>query len=736
MPLIGTLFLAVAAGLLLGTGAAFLWAAIASLLLAVAAWWRRDARLAALSSVVVVAALLGRATRAADRACAKKMAAVGFATVELSEDLGAGGSARGKAVERGCAVRVRLSGNGPASPAGSLLRVRGRIARRGELLVISQAEWIPLKPPAMRARLRGAAGRRIDALYGEHAPLARALLLADEHDIEPEVRSRYADAGIVHMLSVSGLHVAVLAEATLLLLLGFRAPVRVARWTAVFVIAFFVLFVGAPAPAVRAATMYGLGVLALQLQRPTSPWAILATGGLLPLSNPRTAGEIGFQLTIAGMAGLTASGALSEKLGLDRRQSAWARLVRQLLATSVASLATAPIVAWYFGRVSLVAPLTNLVAAPLFGVAQPALFLSLLLPMNAGARLVADGTSALLSAIDRVAVAGAVLPGAAVAIQPSPLTVLLAGAATAAFLVACTNHFWARPLAWGMTLAAVGIWWPLLPLPRRFEVHMIDVGQGDAIALRTPKGRWILVDAGGGWRTGDAGQRTVVPYLRRRGGELALLVLSHPHADHIGGAASVLAAYDVGQVLDAGFVEPSETYMRTLMAARSRRVRWRQARAGDTLYLDGLRLSVLAPDDSQLASAAGANQASLVLSVEHGAVGVLLAGDAEAGQEATLVRRFGNHLGAQLLKVGHHGSRTSSTDDFLAAVRPLVALVSVGAHNLYGHPSGDVLRGLAAVGAQVLRSDIDGSTVVVLRRGAVEVRTQDTRFRLPLPGAP
>jgi competence protein ComEC len=732
VPLIGRLFLAVAAGLLLGTGAAFWWVVAASGILSLAALPRRDLGLVCLGAVLAAAALLGRASGRADHACAKDLVARGSATVRLSEKIVAGGSARGMALGPRCRLTVRVSGNGPASPLGSLLRVEGDISRRGELLLISRASWVLLQRPGPLARLRSWANERIDGLYKAQAPLARALLVADEQAIAPEVRSRFADAGMVHMLSVSGLHVAVLGEATVLLLLALRVPVRAGRRVALILILGFVLMVGAPAPAVRAAVMYTLAVLALELQRPTSPWAILAASGLVPLFDPRAVHAIGFQLTIAGMAGLIASAALAERLGLSEGRGFCARAARQLLATCVASIATAPIVSWHFGRLSLVAPVTNLVAAPLLGVAQPALFLSVATPLAPLAQVLADGAAALLAAIDRIAAIAASLPGAALEFQPSAVPALLSGAAAVAFLVACSSHFWVRPLALAMALAALSIWWPFFPARGGFEVHMLDVGQGDAVALRTPRGRWILVDAGRSWGGGDAGQRVVVPYLRQKGGQVALLVLSHPHADHIGGAASVLSVFRVGAILDAGFVASSDAYLELLLAARARGIPWRQARSGDTLYVDGVRLVVLAPDDSVLAAASGANEASLVLMAEYGAARVLLAGDAEAAEELLLLNRFSGQLAAQVLKVGHHGSRTSSSASFLAAVQPSVALISVGAHNLYGHPSPEVLQSLTSAGAQVLRSDWDGHTVVALAGERLQVRTQDARFAVPL----
>jgi competence protein ComEC len=700
--------------------------------------WRRARTAGALIALFASAAVAGHLTATADGRCARRIEGRGVATVRLREAVGGSRTARGTALEPGCRVRVRVRAPGTHAAAGSLVRVAGNADRKGDAVTFAAASVRLLSPPSMLSAWRSRAGQLIDALYGSHAPLARALLIADERDIASDVRRRYADAGIIHMLSVSGLHVAVLAEAVVLALLLCGARVRRAEGIALATIALFVVFVGAPAPAVRAAAMYGAMVAARAAQRPTSPWALLALGGLLPLADPRVVRDIGYQLSVVGMAGLLASGLLARRLALDRLPDWAARVARETLATVIASAVTAPIVAWHFGRVSLAAPLTNLAAAPLFGLAQPALFLSILAaPIRPLARFVADATTVLLAAIDRVAVVGAAIPGAALDALPSGPTALLVAIAAGALLVACTARYPARPLMAMAAAVSAAVWWPLVwqrhgPL----EVHVLDVGQGDAVALRTPKSRWILIDAGDTWRDGDAGSRVVVPYLRRRGGPIAALILSHPHADHIGGAATLLRRLRVGAVLDGGFVAGSGVYAAVLTSARSRAVPWREVRAGDSLLVDGVVLRVLAPDARTVRAADGANEASVVILADYRGARVLLTGDAEAETEGWLRERYGASLAAHVLKVGHHGSATSSGARFLDAVRPRVALVSVGAGNRYGHPSPAVLRELAARGAQVLRTDHDGTIVVTVDRGTLRVATDEERWSLQIDRRP
>jgi competence protein ComEC len=449
--------------------------------------------------------------------------------------------------------------------------------------------------------------------------------------------------------------------------------------------------------------------------------------------------DVGWQLSVLGMIGLFASGALSRRLVAPHLTGWRARLADMLLTSVVASAVSAPLVTWYFGRLSLISPLANVAASPVIALLQPALFLAVLCsPAPAIAGFVADAARPLLAALAAVARMGASAPYGSVVVAPSLQGAVLLGLATAALVAACLSRFPARPVAIACASLAVALWLPFVPTrPGGVELHAIDVGQGDAIALRTPLGRWILVDAGRSWRGGDAGRATVIPYLRRHGGDVALFVLSHPHADHVGGAPSVLQALRPVAYWDGAYVGTTDPYRASLVAARETAVRWQRTRPGDTLVVDGVHLTVLAPDSAWMSSLTDPNAASVVLLVRYGAVRFLLMGDAERAEERWLLERSPELLRADVLKVGHHGSGTSSTEPFLRTVAPRLAIVSVGAGNTYGHPSPVVMAALARAGAVVLRTDRVGSVVVRTDGATLEVEEDGDSWMLsPVPSPP
>jgi competence protein ComEC len=460
--------------------------------------------------------------------------------------------------------------------------------------------------------------------------------------------------------------------------------------------------------------MLAVTTLSRVAQRPTSNWASLSLGALVPLGDPRVVAQLGYQLSVLGMASLIASRSVTSRL-LSGRLDRWARgIASELLTSGIATMASLPLIAWTFGRVSLVAPLANMAAAPLFGLLQPLLFLALLLsPLEAFARVFADAAHAVFLATDRISVIASSIPFAAVDVAPSFVTVVGLSIAAACGLVACVMRDGGRALVLAAASLGAIVWLPLVPNGGAMtELHVIDVGQGDALAVRTPKGRWVVIDAGRAWNGNDAGRQTVIPYLRRRGGEVAAFVLSHPHTDHVGGAASLIRALRPERFVDAAYVLANGPYRAALDAVAKEHVRWQRAHPGDSLVIDGITFRELAPDSIWTASLNDPNEASVVVSVRVGDVRFLLEGDAERGEEAWLLAHNPESLRADVLKVAHHGSSTSSTPEFLEAVSPRLSLVSVGGGNTYGHPSADVLARLVERGAHVLRTDQVGTIVV------------------------
>jgi competence protein ComEC len=257
---------------------------------------------------------------------------------------------------------------------------------------------------------------------------------------------------------------------------------------------------------------------------------------------------------------------------------------------------------------------------------------------------------------------------------------------------------------------------PAAPVTGRLEVHVLDVGQGDALVLVHPDVT-LLID------TGRHDRSDVVPLLRSLGvTRIDVLVITHPHADHIGQFDRVLAAFDVDEVWWSGASTTTRTFERAVAALEASDARYEEPRAGATTMLGPLMIEILHP-------AAGdplgdLNDASIALRITYGAFRMVTTGDAERSAEARMVARHGERLAADVLRLGHHGSSTSTTPAFLAAVSPSVAVYSAGAGNRYGHPHAEVVERVRASGVTLYGTDVNGTVTVVTDGVTFEVRTE------------
>jgi len=569
-------------------------------------------------------------------------------------------------------------------------------------------------------------------------PIARALVLAERDDLPGATRTRFAEAGLAHLLAISGLHVGMIGGTVVLLLSLFMGPARAALGSAA-VVAVYVAAIGAPPSAVRASLLLAGWAVARARGRPARPWDLLGGAALVALvADPLVLIEPGFQLSFAGFAGLGAGVSVWRGLQIRpaRRHSITAgsllRLPRaarrrfSLLGLAMAGgtgafLATTPIAAAHFQHVAPAALVSHVVGTPLAGAAIGALALALFLPPPLDA-LSADGAATVIRLM--VAVAGLVanLPGAHhSAPVPTGLTwaaILLALAAIWRFLRWGRIRSAILPLAVSVTLALAT---PVLSsrVPGGLSlICTLDVGQGDAAVLRTARGRWILFDAGPRFGRLDAGRDAVLPVLRRYGARrIDLFVLSHPDQDHLGGFESVHESVPVFRVLDSGHPIPKPSYARFLARAEEDGIRWLPAAKGDAVYLDNVTIRVLGPPDESGLRLAGskANETSLLLRVSIGRALVYLnTGDATMEDERALLAAWGpDSVRADLLKVGHHGSQSSTSRDFLAAVRPSLAVISAGRGNAYGHPHASVLERLSEAGVpRIWRTDREGTLCV------------------------
>ena len=638
-------------------------------------------------------------------------------------------AARIDGLRRGDRLRVwaRLFAPEPR-PESSGTEARRRLAAQGidasgrvknSRLVQRTAEG-PAGPRRALDALRARTRRALDRVLGHDGPVRAvlgAMLMGDRHLLDSGTNRLLRDAGLVHLLSISGLHtsITVLALVALLRRLGLGAPAR--ALTAGLGLVALVAFAG-HGPAVRRAAG-GLMVVLAARAAGRSVDALSALGlasAMLVVADPPLAWNLGFQLSVLATAGLVALGPpMARHLPGPR----W--LARGAGASLGAYLATAPVLADAFGRLAPAGLVANLVAAPLcaacLATAATAAWASPgFVPASAAGWAASWSVEAML---DTARAASSLPFGRVIVAAPSRFVVVI--------YVATLLGAWLGPARFGpghrrltRALFALGVAaLHLGPAPSSaafIELSVLDVGQGLAVLVQGPTGV-AIVDAGpGGEGRFDAGERVVLPAIASTGRRrVDVLALSHDHADHTGGAGALLRDLEVGELwLPVG--SERDDGLSTLAAdAVARGVAVRRLRRGDTCERIGLAFEALHPGGDDLRRSVNDRCLALRACARTGAC-VALPGDLEEAGEGALLEAGVPH--AELLIAPHHGARASSSMGFLEAVAPLHVVVSSGAGNRFGHPSPFALERYRLLGAHVRRTDLEGTVRFVAEGSA------------------
>ncbi len=611
--------------------------------------------------------------------------------------------------------------------------------------------------------IRQASGDALQKVMPEpEGGLATAILIGLRDRVDRGVAAAFTTAGVSHIVAISGWNIAIVAASVAALLRGFVDRRRRSVVTIGAIVA-YTLFAGASASVVRAAFMSGVALMAIESGRGSRVMVSLAWAiSIMLLLDPGTVTDVGFQLSAAATAGLIAWGTpLTRRLG-ERftRMPGW---MRDTLGVSLAAqAATLPIALLTFGRLSLVAPVANLVAVPLVPPAMAAgavAFVAGWLAV-AGAPALLTGLLAmpaqlLLVALVAVVQLAASFPGAS---ETLPFPANVAAAAAAGLLLVRMHRTLrgsasaevrqrkratgtARPtgstrasprrarLRWALVGAAFVIVATGSVVAARpdgsIHVIVLDVGQGDSILLEGDRGSRVLVDGGPDANVLMTALDRYVPSWDRH---LDAIVLTHPHDDHAAGLVAVVERYRVDRAFESGWPATTPVYEAWIAALSAHGLRAERLSTGQTLRLDDANLEVLWPDDGTTrpssldANAADnrmANDASVVLLGEYEGRRFLLTGDMEDDVDPILLSR--GLPAVDMLKVAHHGSATASSDDLLAAIHPSVAVVSVGANNRYGHPNAGTMERIRAHSQTALRTDQSGTVETTLDRTAVTV---------------
>ncbi|MDP9016804.1 MAG: DNA internalization-related competence protein ComEC/Rec2, partial [Candidatus Eremiobacteraeota bacterium] len=634
-------------------------------------------------------------------------------------------------------VRGRFSPfDGPRNPGEPdqrmLQRERGYDGMLEGATVLQNLGPAPLSARVLVARSHVYAAQRLRQYLGEpYASILAGELWGERGAIPADLRAEFQDTGTVHILVTAGLHIGVIALLSTTLLQWARTPRTLLCIGTAGVVWAYVVFSGGHLPAIRAGTMISIALLARSLGYRAISWNSVAAAVIVVLLYaPQSLLSASFALSFSCVGAILLVGPPID--AVLTRIGGLPSTVREALTLTIATqVGVWPLTAATFLLFAPYAILANAAVVPIvsftmiLGIAQ--IVVANIVPI---AHACANLNAWLLQWMIAVVRTTSSLPGAHIVTTPAPLYAI-GLYDTALFLIVWLFEKGALTAACAVLFLSVAtVLDPPRTMTHTLQITMLDVGQADSIVIRTPAGHVLLVDGGGRLERGPqsaassaaehVGETTVVPFLIRSGiHHIDALLLSHPHGDHAGGVAPVLRSLGTDELADSGQQYGGFAYRDAISVAHARGTPITYPRAGTVWRTnDGVTLTFLGP---QLPFITGSrndiNSNSLVFMLQYKAFRMLFTGDAGAEAEQRILAE-GVDLRADVLKVGHHGSAYSSTPEFISAVHPRFALISVGRHNLFGHPAPQTIATLDRFGAAIYRTDQDGALTVAVDGGS------------------
>jgi competence protein ComEC len=579
----------------------------------------------------------------------------------------------------------------------------------------------------------------------ETAKVMEAMTLGRAHGLEAKEKERFVRTGLMHLFAVSGLHTGLVVLLLFIVLRFAGLRLKASSIGTIIGVLFFMALTGFRPTVVRAGIMAICFLGSFLLKRQVEPISTLAFAAFwVLLFNPRALGQVDFQLSyLSVLSILLFKPILEEILWLKRKGNelplrGWMYVGNHYVLNPVhllicVQLGLLPLLVHYYHTYSLVAVVANLLVVPLgFVLITISLLISTLGMAAYGVAQLLGHLAVWVVALIRW-VSGAFASPSLAALHLRSFPWWLVGAyylvlASGSYVIAGPGPIAAakRKARFLLTLGfvvALLVWYPILQYAGSgLAVYFLNVGQGDSIYIEFPDGENMLVDGGTDFPT-NMGKFVVRPFLQNRGvDELSVVVATHADRDHIGGLATVLENFFVGMVIEGNSNVDTAQYRELEEQMQNLAIPRHLVTRGDRLAgISGVEVMVLNPDE-KMRGRLGRNNDSVVLRMRYRDVAILLTGDAETEAERGMVES-GLELRSDLLKAGHHGSRSSSSEFFLKAVEPQVVVISVGARNRYGHPTQEVLERFKAIGAQIYRTDRDGAIIVRTNGERLQVST-------------
>jgi competence protein ComEC len=601
------------------------------------------------------------------------------------------------------------------------------VISENELDVLHQYVLFPLKKFVLND---------IDKNYsGDEAAFLKGLITGERSGISQEMKESFVNAGVMHLIAVSGLNVAYIIISLTLILSLFRFPFLLRVMITIIFLIFYSMFTGNSASIVRASIMGILVLIAVIMERKINFYNIIGTAAMtILIYDSKQLFDAGFILSFSATISMVVFLGKFESMFLNKFKELNIKgkkitlLLAALFFTSLsAQIGTIPITANYFEKISLISLLANIAAVPLSNLSLAIGFLQIAV---AG---FSDHLSSVISEVNNVLLYiqlsfikwCASLDFAYIRISNFNMTDIVCY-----YLIISILLNDKRKILFSIMLCLLIICvkyiYDLDPA-KKLRVSFLDVGQGDCSVIQTPDGKIILVDCGRTSFTSNSGERTIAPYLRRTGSDrIDILIITHLHLDHIGGINYLLENFEIGKIIESGQRFPTEFTNSMDSLIDNKKIPREVVRSGDYINdLNDMRFYFLFPDNKFVNSSGNTignnlNNGSVAFILKYRNTDILFSGDIEKESERFLCDTYSEFLKTDVLKVAHHGSITSTTIPFIIRNKPDYAVISCGLYNKFKHPSDIILNRLEKSGAKMFRTDLEGAALLESDGDAIE----------------
>lgn len=565
----------------------------------------------------------------------------------------------------------------------------------------------------------------------DYAGVINGMINGDTKNISENILDDFRNSGISHLLSVSGSNIAYIITFVSIFLSKLLGK-YISYYIIVIIIIIFILVSGANASVVRAGIMAILNIIAILLSRKSDTKNNIYLSAIILLTiNPLIIYDVGFILSFVGTLGIVL---LSEKIKNNIEKIIKIKFIAETISITLsAQIMLLPIMAYYFNTVSLISVISNFIIVPISEFLTILGFITIIisnLNISIG-KIISYAIYTLIYLMLKIARVVSKFSWANILVAtPKIWMIFFYYLAIYIFFsnnskeitIKISNYKRIRKIKTLilelMTLFII-INKLILLIPKNYiSLNMIDVGQGDSFYIETQNRKTILIDGGGSENSDyDVGENILIPYLLNKGKtKIDLIIISHPHEDHIEGIFTALEKLKVKQVVISENIDKSELIIKLKKLCNEKNIEIIKVAANDTFKIDGLNFDVIYPKKET--NDKNINNMSIVLKLKFGEITSLFTGDLEEKAEEEIKQ----NIKVDILKVGHHGSKTSTSEEFLEKTKPKIALISVGKNNSYGHPNKEVIERLEKINAKILRTDEKGEVKLKIKKNKIIIQ--------------